>query len=291
MLDAETKLYGLLGNPVSHSLSPFMQNLFLQRAGINGAYLAFAVNNQRIKEVLHGLHALGVGGCNVTIPYKEVVIPYLTGISRTAEACGAVNTLIYQEEGFYGENTDGAGLLKALEAQHQWTAQEASILLIGAGGAAKGVAMAMAFAGAKKIQIINRSLNRAQALAEQLAHYGRLAAEALPLESLQDAGLYQEIDAIVHTTSVGMYPAIHERMPVRLDALEERHLVVDLIYNPLETRLLQEAKARGARVASGLGMFVHQGALAFQHWHHRPPDLTNIEKLVEAQLVHQKESK
>ena len=119
MIDAKTKLFGLLGNPVGHSMSPFMHNIFLQQCGINGVYLAFAVESGQVGAAMQGMYALGVQGCNVTIPHKEAVIPYLCGMSKAAEACGAVNTLIYTPEGYYGDNTDGAGLLAALEVKRQ----------------------------------------------------------------------------------------------------------------------------------------------------------------------------
>ena len=134
MIDAKTKLFGLLGNPVGHSMSPFMHNIFLQQCGINGVYLAFAVESGQVGAAMQGMYALGVQGCNVTIPHKEAVIPYLCGMSKAAEVCGAVNTLIYTPEGYYGDNTDGAGLLAALEVKHGWKAAGQNILLVDAEG-------------------------------------------------------------------------------------------------------------------------------------------------------------
>ena len=121
-IDAKTALFGLLGNPVGHSMSPFMQNQFLEQCGVNGVYLAFAVEKDAIGDAIRGMHAMGVQGANVTIPHKEAVIPHLCGMSKAAQACGAVNTLVYTPEGYYGDNTDGSGLLAALAAKNGWKA-------------------------------------------------------------------------------------------------------------------------------------------------------------------------
>lgn len=280
MIDAKTKLFGLLGNPVGHSMSPFMHNIFLERCAINGTYLAFAVEKEKIGAAMQGLHALGVQGCNVTIPHKEAVLPYLCGLSKAAEACGAVNTLIYRPEGYYGDNTDGAGLLAALEAKHQWQAAGQHILLVGAGGAAKGVSVAMALQGAAKICIANRSTEKAEQLAEQISRISDTKTETIAFTDLADKTLYQTYQTIVNTTSLGMTPRVEERIPICLEALQTQHLVVDLIYNPLETKLLRLAREQGAKTASGLGMFMYQGILAFEAWTGVRPDVSGIEQLL-----------
>ncbi len=280
MIDAKTKLFGLLGNPVGHSMSPFMHNIFLEQCGVNGAYLAFAVEPGQVGAAIQGMYALGVQGCNVTIPHKEAVIPYLCGMSKAAEACGAVNTLIYTPEGYYGDNTDGAGLLAALEAKNGWKAAGQNILLVGAGGAAKGVSVAMALQGAAKICIANRSVDKAQRLAAQIAALSDTQAEAVSLDALQDAALYEQYSTIVNTTSLGMSPNVDAMIPIRVDALTSGHLVVDLIYNPLETKLLRLAREQGAQTASGLGMFLYQGVLAFEAWNSVRPDTSQMEQLL-----------
>ena len=281
-IDAKTKLFGLLGNPVGHSMSPFMHNIFLEQCGINGVYLAFPVEKESIGNAIRGMHALGVQGANVTIPHKEAVIPYLCGMSKAAQACGAVNTLIYTPEGYFGDNTDGAGLLAALEAKHGWKAQGQNILLIGAGGASKGVSVAMALQGAAKICIANRTTEKAEQLAEQITALSDTEAEVISMQELQNSQLYQQYPTIVNTTSLGMAPKVDGMAPVLVDALTPQHLVVDLIYNPLETKLLRLAREAGARTTSGLGMFLYQGVLAFEAWNGIRPDTTEMEaKLIE----------
>ncbi|MBQ3509733.1 MAG: shikimate dehydrogenase [Peptococcaceae bacterium] len=281
-IDAKTALFGLLGNPVGHSMSPFMQNQFLEQCGVNGVYLAFAVEKDAIGDAIRGMHAMGVQGANVTIPHKEAVIPHLCGMSKAAQACGAVNTLVYTPEGYYGDNTDGSGLLAALAAKNGWKAAGQKILMIGAGGAAKGVAVAMALEGAAEICIANRTVEKAQQLAEQIAALSDTRTAAISMESLQNPDLYKEYSTIVNTTSLGMSPNVDDMAPVCIEALNEQHLVVDLIYNPMETKLLRLAKAQGAKTASGLGMFVYQGVLAFEKWTGKTPE--HIDD-IESQLI------
>ena len=280
MIDAKTTLYGLLGNPVGHSMSPFMHNIFFEQCNINGVYMAFAVEPDRIGDAMRGLHAMGVKGCNVTIPHKEAVIPYLCGMSKAAEACGAVNTLIYTPDGYFGDNTDGAGLLAAMEAKHQWKAAGRNILMVGAGGASKGVSVAMALQGAAKICIANRSVEKAEKLAAQIASISDTVTEVCTIQDLQNAELYQEYTTVVNSTSLGMSPNVDACIPVRFDVLTGEHLVVDLIYNPLETKLLRLAREQGAQTMSGLGMFIYQGVLAFEAWNGVRPETGQIEQLV-----------
>lgn len=277
-IDAKTKVFGLLGNPVGHSMSPFMHNIFLEQCGINGAYMAFAVEKENIGAAVRGMHALGIQGANVTIPHKEAVIPYLCGMSKAAQACGAVNTLIYTPEGYYGDNTDGAGLLAALEAKNGWKAKGQNILILGAGGGAKGVSVAMALQGAAKIGIANRTAEKAELLAKQIAELSDTRTDVISMQELQKPELYQEYSTIVNTTSLGMAPKVDDMVPVCIDALQPHHLVVDLIYNPLETKLLRLAREQGAQTASGLGMFIYQGVLAFEKWNGVRPDTASIEE-------------
>ena len=277
-IDAKTKVFGLLGNPVGHSMSPFMHNIFLEQCGINGAYMAFAVEKENIGAAVRGMHALGIQGANVTIPHKEAVIPYLCGMSKAAQACGAVNTLIYTPEGYYGDNTDGAGLLAALEAKNGWKAEGQNILIFGAGGAAKGVSVAMALQGAAKIGIANRTAEKAEQLAKQIAELSDTRTDVISMQELQKPEVYQEYSTIVNTTSLGMAPKVDDMVPVCIDALQPHHLVVDLIYNPLETKLLRLAREQGAQTASGLGMFIYQGVLAFEKWNGVRPDTASIEE-------------
>lgn len=272
MIDARTKLFGLLGNPVGHSLSPILQGIFLEETALNGVYLAFAPEKDRLGEAVRGLGALGAAGVNVTIPYKEAVIPYLKDLTARAKICQAVNTLIAQGDGFIGDNTDGDGLLLALEKAFGWSAKDKRVLIVGAGGAAKGVAAALAAAGAKELMIANRTLAKAEMLTELLEAHYPVAVEVLTFEALHDRAVYQKAEGIINATAMGMFPHTAEMPPIAVEYIGKKHLVVDLIYNPLETTLLRLAKAQGATTISGLGMLIEQGALAFAAWTGQLPD-------------------
>lgn len=284
MIDTQTKLFAVLGNPLGHSLSPLLQNHFLAQTEQNGIYLALPIEPGYLETVLKGLHAIGAGGCNVTIPYKEAVLPLLSALTPQAEACQAVNTLIPTANGFIGDNTDGAGLLLALAYEQHWQPQGQTIVLIGAGGAAKGIAVALAQAGAVKIDIVNRHPERAQALSSWLKSVTGVSSEGLGLETLAEPELYQRTQTFIQTTSLGMSPHIEEMPPVSVQYLTKEHLVVDIIYNPLESKLLRSARMQGARTSSGLGMFIHQGALSFERWLGIRPQTAPLYPILQTEL-------
>ena len=289
MINAQTKLFAVLGNPLGHSLSPLLQNHYFAQTGQNGIYLALPIEPENLESALKGLHAIGVGGCNVTIPYKETVLPYLKALTPQAEACQAVNTLIPTANGFIGDNTDGAGLLAALAYEQHWQPQGQTIVLIGAGGAAKGIAVALARAGALKIDIINRHPQRAQALSSWLSTVTGVSSEGVGLDALAEPELYQRAQTLINTTSVGMSPHIDEMPPVRVQFLTEEHLVVDIIYNPLESKLLRSARIQGAKTSSGLGMFIHQGALSFERWLGIKPQTAPLYPILQTELQKRKD--
>lgn len=285
MIDQQTKLFAVIGNPLEHSLSPLMHNIFLQQQGINGVYLALPVEADRLDVAVNGLEAIGIGGINVTIPYKEAVIPLMTALTPAAERCQAVNTIIPTTDGLIGDNTDGAGLMAALAEEHSWEPAGKSIALIGAGGAAKGIAAALAAAGASRIIVANRHIQRAIELATWIDQLGDCHGEATLLEGLSQPALFQQVDTFINTTSVGMSPHIEEMPPLAVQYLNDNHLVVDIIYNPLETQLLTQARQQGAKVSSGLGMFIHQGALSFEKWLGVKPETKPLYAILQAELL------
>ncbi|MDH7486703.1 MAG: shikimate dehydrogenase [Anaerolineae bacterium] len=270
-IDAQTKLLGIIGWPVEHSLSPTMHNAAFAALGLNWVYLPLPVPPGQVEAALRGLLTLGFRGANVTVPHKEAVMPHLDSITEVAQAIGAVNTLVVGEGRLVGDNTDGAGFLAALqEAGFEPRGRRA--LVLGAGGAARAVAYALATAGAQ-VTVLNRTLSRTEALIQHLA-------PAVPPNSLsprlldRDALVEEAVraDLLVNATSVGMWPdAEHSPWPDELP-LPSHLTVFDLVYNPPETRLLRQARRAGAQAIGGLGMLVHQGALAFRLWTgHSPP--------------------
>ncbi|WP_338835330.1 shikimate dehydrogenase [Neomoorella thermoacetica] len=261
---ASTGLVALLGHPVQHSLSPLMQNAAFAAGGQNLVYLAFDVEPGDLVAALAGLKALGFRGANVTVPHKEAVIPYLDAVDPVAARIGAVNTIVNEDRCLKGYNTDGSGFLRSLEEAGFDPAGKRAVIL-GAGGAARAVAFALATAGCGSLVLANRTPERATELA------GALAGAGLPapvVYRLGDAGMRSEVEAadlVLNTTSLGMWPRVEET-PLPPDWFRPGQWVYDLVYNPLETKFLAGARRRGCRVISGLDMLLYQGAAAFTLW-------------------------
>lgn len=255
-----------MGWPVEHSLSPPMHNAAFDALRLNWRYVPCAVAPEHVGAALAGLRALGFAGANVTVPHKQAVIPHLDSLSDAARAIGAVNTIVVGADGaLHGDNTDADGFLASLR-EADCDPRGARVVLLGAGGAARAVAYALARAGVCQISLWNRTPARAQAIVDDLRPlFPHIAFVALPLPD--DPGAFDvAIDLIVNCTPVGMWP--HEgaspwpgAFPLPADCL-----VVDLIYRPQETLFLRQARAAGARALNGVGMLVHQGAAAFRLW-------------------------
>ncbi len=266
MITGQTKVFALFGDPVVHSLSPVMQNKAFAFHGLPCCYVPFRVRKEDLQTAVAAIRALGLGGVNVTIPHKEQVISYLDEVDREARLIGAVNTILNQNGRLIGYNTDGAGFLLSLRAEADFAPEGKHVVVLGAGGGARAVAFALALGGARTLRIFNRNPERAQALAGDLHRATGCDVEAGALrEDLLSAALARA-DLLVHASPVGMYPH-HDEAPLVDPGLLRPGLVVcDLVYNPPRTRLLKEAAARGCRVVGGIGMLVHQGALAFEIW-------------------------
>ncbi|MGB9887030.1 MAG: shikimate dehydrogenase [Moorellales bacterium] len=266
MITGRTFVLGIIGWPVEHSVSPAMHNAALTALGLDGVYVPFYVAPPDLEAALKGLWALGVRGANVTVPHKEAVIPFLSRLSPEAKAIGAVNTLVREDGGWTGYNTDGVGFVRSLEEELGLAVGGRRALLLGAGGAARAVAFALAGAGAGVITLANRSRERAEVLARDLARQAQAEVHVLPLEPEALAGALAESDLLINCLPVGMYPRVEEMPPVPVEKLSSNLVVCDLIYNPRSTRLLQAAQARGCRTLDGLPMLVAQGAVAFELW-------------------------
>jgi len=265
MLDSKTKLLGLIGHPVEHSLSPIMHNEALKDKNLNYIYLAFDVSDENLKYVVDGAKSLGIKGFNVTIPYKVDIMKYLDKIDKEAELIGAVNTVKIENDIAIGYNTDGLGARMSLE-EEIGKVEDKNILIIGAGGASRAVAFELA--KNNNITIINRTVEKARALSEEIS------------EKLNKTICYnnlnidiKEFDIIIHTTPIGMYPNINTQPLIDTKDINENMVVMDLIYNPKETVLLKEAKKQGAKTINGLGMLVYQGAISFEIWTGIKPDV------------------
>ncbi|GAB6066110.1 shikimate dehydrogenase [Aquifex pyrophilus] len=250
MINSKTEVYGVIGYPVKHSLSPLFQNALLRWAGINGVYLAFEVEPERLKEAVEGFKAIKVKGINVTIPHKENIMNFLEEIDPVAEEIGAVNTVKFEEGKAKGFNTDWIGFIKALRMLIP-EIRGRRVLVLGAGGASKAVIYGLIKDGAK-VFLWNRTREKAKVLAEKF----NIEAVERPEEVIKD------VDVIVNTTSVGL----KEDDPPLFDysLINSSHVVVDIIYR--ETKLIKRAKEVGAKCQDGLPMLLWQGIEAFRIW-------------------------
>lgn len=261
MITSSTKLVGLFGHPVGHSQSPLMHNTAFVERKLDYRYLAFDVAPGELANAVQAIRALGMRGVNVTIPHKVAILPLLDEVDPLARQIGAVNTIVNEQGRLIGYNTDGSGYVRSLVEETHLALTEQRVTLLGAGGAARAVACALAQEGVKAIRILNRSREKA----EQLAHLLRPVTDVQVVapEAYQEA--VESATLLINTTSVGMYPHTEE-VPISTNWLHSGLIVSDLIYNPLKTKLLAEAERAGAKTHSGLGMFVYQGALAFALW-------------------------
>lgn len=264
-IDGYTRTCGLIGNPVEHTMSPVIHNTLAAATGENLVYVPFHVPQGRVGEAVKGAWALNVLGVNVTVPYKSEVIPFLCELDPLAEQIGAVNTLVRVEGGFKGYNTDMPGLYRAMCGDGVSFEGE-EVLILGAGGVARAVAILLARKGAAGVTILNRTVDRARRIAEEVnALTGRSFARALPLEGYTELSDSQKFLAI-QATSVGMFP--HTEDVVIEDELffDRIHTGYDLIFNPLQTRFMERVQAHGGRAFNGYRMLLYQGVIAYELW-------------------------
>lgn len=263
-----TKSVGIIGCPIRHSISPIFQQAALDYYGIDAIYEAWEVEPPSLPKYIRQLRSPNTWGINVTVPHKEAVIPLLDGVDDFASAAGAVNTIINEDGNLVGHNTDGVGFLKALEDNGHFQPQGRKVLVLGAGGSAKAVALALSSCGVTEVAIANRTLERATRLAEIISTHGT-EVDAMSLTDstgtlVRKAG---ESDLIVNCTTLGMKYGLDEHSsPMRSEQIPATALVFDLVYNPIETPLLREAKRAGAATLGGLAMLVYQGAASFEMW-------------------------
>ncbi|MEE8544251.1 MAG: shikimate dehydrogenase [Alphaproteobacteria bacterium] len=268
MLSGKARLAAVIGWPVSHSLSPRLHGYWLQRYRIDGAYVPLAVAPEDLVAVLRDLPRMGFVGANVTLPHKESALTAVGEVEALARRVGAVNTIVVTEErGLVGRNTDVYGFLENLKAGAPgWRADRGPAVVIGAGGAARAVAVALAEAGAPEVRIANRTAARAQELA------AALGAAALPVPWQERAGALDGAALVVNATALGMTGA--PPLDLDLGLLPREALVTDIVYSPLETPLLAAAAARGNAVVDGLGMLLHQARPGFAAWFGVEPEVT-----------------
>ncbi len=276
MVDARTKVFAVIGSPVEHSLSPEMHNASFESLGLNCIYVAHRVERHELGDAIAGFKALKYGGVNVTLPHKCDVMAYMSSLSREARLTGAVNTIVFTEAGTEGHNTDGRGALLALQ-EAGVSVDGARVLVLGAGGAARAICVALALAGAR-VKVLARKPEKAMEVAELVRRAGGQGkAGELVQERIREE--VESCDIVINATPVGMHPE-PEKTLLTKEQLGSKPVVMDIVYNPRQTRLLKEAELAGCRTVDGVGMLVHQGAEAQRLWLGVEPDVRAMRRAV-----------
>jgi len=265
VISGETRLCGVIGDPIEHTMSPVMHNAAFKEIGIDYVYVPFRVKPEKLGEAISGMRALNIRGLNVTIPHKVTVLQFLDKLDPLAEKIGAVNTIVNEDGVLTGYNTDATGFLQAV-LEEGVEPEGKKVVILGAGGASRAISFILADRGADLV-ILNRrlELDWAEELAHRISQTFRQKVSALELnpENLKKA--LESADILVNATSVGMNPDVDQTL-VSADLLRPGLIVFDIVYNPVKTKLLREAEAAGAEIIGGLDMLVWQGAIAFEKW-------------------------
>ncbi len=252
-----TKVFAVIGDPIDHSLSPTLLNAAFTANKLDGVFVALRVGREHLESAVQGARSLGLAGLSVTMPHKESIIGHLDRVTERSRRLNSVNCVFWDGAELVGDSTDGPALVASVEAEFGGSVSGRSVMVLGTGGAARAIVLALAEAGAREIVIVGR---REEAVAKVVT-LGSLAARAGSVNELK------EVDILVNATSVGMAETEGAgRSPVPAELLESRHFVYDIIYYPLLTPLLEDARAAGARTSNGIGMLVHQAARAFWIW-------------------------
>jgi shikimate dehydrogenase len=280
-IDGETKIVGLIGYPIRHTLSPAMHNRAFEYLDLNYVYLPFPVEESNLRGALRALPVLGIVGVNVTYPYKEKVLEYLDKTTEEAELTQAVNTILVKENRLIGYNTDGKGFIISLRKGVGLDPKGKRVVIIGAGGAGRAISIQLAKEGVEKIALFDIVFDKAQDL---VSHIEKNIPEA-KVTAIEREGLEKEIkevDILINATPVGIKP--DDPSPVDPKLLHPNLLVYDLIYNPPKTKLLSEAEEIGAKTLNGMGMLLYQGALAFTIWTEREAPIEVMARTLEEEL-------
>ncbi len=260
-------LAGVIGSPIAHSKSPLLHGHWLKTLGIKGHYIPMDVAPEDLENVLRALPRMGFVGVNITVPHKEAAMRIADQVTDRATLIGAVNTLIFREDGkIHADNTDGYGFIENLRQNApDWNPTAGPAAVLGAGGAARAVVSSLLEAGVPEILISNRTRARAEALKQDFG------SRVSVVEWVQAGNMLEQAATVVNTTSLGMLGKPELRVP--LDGLQKGALVTDLVYNPLQTRLLREAEDMGCVTVDGLGMLIHQAVPGFERWFGQRPEV------------------
>ncbi|NIP30830.1 MAG: shikimate dehydrogenase [Candidatus Dadabacteria bacterium] len=265
-IKATTKIYGIFGHPVSHSLSPVMHNSAFEELGLDCVYVALDIDPANVSHAVESIRFLNLYGINVTIPHKQAVIPYLDEISDEARLIGAVNTIKNEKGVLRGFNTDVGGVLRAMKENVNYSPEGTTALLVGAGGAARAVICGLCLNNAKKIYLVNRTLEKAENLSSEfLNNFSSI--EIIPIELNDSASVAQALkysDILINSSSAGMEN--NNPLDLPIEKLNKDSVVYDLVYKPMITPLVEAAREHGYKAESGLSMLLYQGVEAFEIW-------------------------
>ncbi len=287
-ITGRTKLLGVIGHPVTHSLSPLMHNAALAQLELDYVYVAFPIAPDRLDEAITGFEAIGITGFNITIPHKQTIIPHLVETCDLAKAVGAVNTVWRSDNGWHGTNTDVAGFIAPLQAMHRdWS--QTTVLCLGNGGAARAVVAGADQLGCRKIQVFGRNSDKLQHFYDswQPSHLGRQLTDKLSIHPWSDlATAIPQANLIVNTTPIGMQPHIASSplSQTATAAISTGTIAYDLIYVPSPTQFLQQAQAQGAIAINGLEMLVQQGAAALKIWTQTEVPIATMRQVLQQHL-------
>jgi shikimate dehydrogenase len=266
IVSGKTKVVGVIGCPIEHSISPHLHNMISSKLGVDLIYVPFRVEKPELENAVKGLKALNLVGFNVTVPYKKEIMKFIDDNSKEALLMGAVNTIKNIDGRFYGYNTDAEGFSRAYKEIVKSGFRGKRITLLGAGGAARAISVKVAKEGAEKISIINRSIEKAFDITEIINNNFNKIAKAYSNDDSQVNKVFSESDIIINATPIGMYPEIGASPLNKKMKLTKEQIVYDTIYNPVKTKLLQEAQKAGAMAVNGLGMLFYQGVFAYEIW-------------------------
>lgn len=264
-ITGKTKILGIFGCPITHTLSPLMHNTAIDKIGLDMVYLPFEVEPKDLENAVNAIRTLNILGVNITIPHKEAVIKFLNEVSYDARLMGAVNTIVNKNGRLIGYNTDGYGYLASLKRDLGFNVRGKNILIIGAGGAARAIIFAIAKKGAKRIVIANRTIKKAVYISNKFkGHFRDVEILTLGIDKQELKKRLIDANLVINTTSASMEGKGDLEIP--FNAISKKAVVSDIVYKPLATRFLKNADRLGIKTHSGLGMLVEQGALAFKLW-------------------------
>ena len=284
MITGKTLITGVIGHPIEHSFSPPMHNNAYKLMNMDYKYVPFHVQPENIEHVITAAKTLNIQGLNVTIPYKTEIIPYLDQIDETARKINAVNTINFKDGIAKGYNTDGMGAVKSIK---EYTSlKDKNVLVIGAGGASKAITFTLINENINTLTIANRSKDNASKLISNLRNQTNFM--NISYQDIKDTNeIISEMDIIINTTPIGMYPNHNVEPPIEVNNIVAEQTVMDIIYNPLETELLKQAKLRGAQTIPGTKMLINQGITAFEIFTGKTPSYESFEEPLLASLKKQ----